>query len=407
MHNWQHYRDKMKNRAEQVIGNKRNLVIIYVVFALAASIQLLTLGSKRFHEGGKEYTSYNNYVIFKQSFYHLKSNKDLYVLYLDEHFDLYKYTPTFSVFFGIPAMLPDWLGLNVWNLLNALLLLAAIYYLPRLNNLQKGWTLIIILIELMTSMQNAQSNALIAGLIIFAFGFLENRRYLFATFCIVCSVYIKLFGIVGFALFLLYPDKLKLGLYTALWAVILFIPPLLFVDINQYMALFQSYGNLLFHDHSSSYGYSVMGWLNSWFGLDINKNIIVLIGMVLFLIPFIRAKMYKNAVFKLLALCSILLWVVIFNHKAESPTFVIAVSGVALWFISSEKSPFNIALFVSAFVLTILSPTDLFPRALREAFVVPYVLKALPCILIWLKIIYDMIGVERIKEANQYNVQGS
>ena len=37
----------------------------------------------------------------------------------------------------------------------------------------------------------------------------------------------------------------------------------------------------------------------------------------------------------------------------------------------------------AAFVLVSLSPTDVFPRVLREQIVQPFVLKALPCILLW------------------------
>lgn len=42
---------------------------------------------------------YNNYVIFKMSFPHLVNNEDLYIVQPEEHWDLYKYTPTFAVLF--------------------------------------------------------------------------------------------------------------------------------------------------------------------------------------------------------------------------------------------------------------------------------------------------------------------
>ena len=394
----------MKDRIKKIISNKRNIVIIYILFALAASLQSL-LSGKTFHEGGIDYNRYNNYTIFERSFHHLINNQDLYISYPNEHWDLYKYTPTFSVFFGLFAMFPDWIGLNLWNLLNALIVLFAIYYLPRLDIMEKGLILMIVLIELMTSMQNSQSNGLIAGLLVLSFGLLENKKYLFATLCIIFSAYIKIFGIVGLALFLFYPKKWKLSLYTFLWTIVLFIVPLVFVDINQYLKLIQSYLAMLNNDHTISYGYSVMGWLNSWFDIELNKNTIVLVGSVVFLIPFSRFTQYKNYTFKYLALTSILIWIVIFNHKAESPTFIIAMTGVALWFISSEKSIFNIVLFSCAFILTTLSPTDIFPGFLREEYVKPFTLKAFPCIIIWTKIIYDMIVLKKDKITEKYDTQ--
>ena len=46
---------------------------------------------------------------------------------------------------------------------------------------------------------------------------------------------------------------------------------------------------------------------------------------------------------------------------------------------------------VFAFVLSSLSPSDLFPRSLREAYVLPYALKALPPTLIWLRLSYELL----------------
>ena len=129
-----------------------------------------------------------------------------------------------------------------------------------------------------------------------------------ASLFIVLTVFIKLFGVLGFALFLFYPQKWKLALYS-------------------------------------------LGW----------------------------------------TLASVLIWIVIFNHKAESPTFVIAMTGVALWFIKGEKNPMNIALLVLALLFVSLTSTDLFPSSLRTSFIQPYAMKAFPCILIWIKIIYDMM----------------
>ena len=37
------------------------------------------------------------------------------------------------------------------------------------------------------------------------------------------------------------------------------------------------------------------------------------------------------------------------------------------------------------------STTDLFPRFIRAEYVKPYALKALPCTLIWLKIVWEQL----------------
>jgi hypothetical protein len=385
---------------KSVILNSKTIVIIFVFFAIAASTLSLG-GTKIYEEGGKEYNRYNNYTIFQQSFLHLKEGKDPYIAYPEEHWDLFKYSPTFSVFFSVFALFPDWLGLNLWNILNALILVLAVYYLPKLKKEQKALVLLILLIELMTSMQNSQSNGLMAGLLVLGFGLLEKDKYLWGTLAIVFSVFIKLFGIVGFAIFLFYPQKWKLAMHAIFWILLLFVIPLILIDFNQYDIVLSSYWELLLNDHIVSDGFSVMGWINSWFGVEIIKWLVVLAGIIIFLIPLTRIKAYKDYRFRLLTLSSILIWVVIFNHKAESATFVIAMSGVSLWFINSPKNILNIVLMISAFVLTSLSPTDIFPNFLRENYVNVYTLKALPCILIWLKIIFDMTLINQHKEVEQ------
>jgi hypothetical protein len=47
---------------------------------------------------------------------------------------------------------------------------------------------------------------------------------------------------------------------------------------------------------------------------------------------------------------------------------------------------------VLAFVFTTLSPTDIFPRWVSVAFFVPYVVKVVPCVLIWAKITFDLVS---------------
>lgn len=387
----------MKAILEKWLLNPRSVLVIYILFALIASIQSVQQGEKPFVEGGIPYQQYNNYTIFKQSFYHLKEGKDLYILYPEEHWDLYKYSPSFSVVFGALAILPDAIGLSIWNLLNALFLLYAIYLLPGISLTNKSWIALICLIELLTSMQNEQSNGLMVGWIILAFCLMEKDKYLPATLLLVGTVFIKLFGIVAMAIFLFYPGKWKLALYSAMWTMVILALPLLMVDLTQYLFLIESWKRMLSEDHSISLGFSVMGWMQSWFRMEEHKLWTLIAGIILFLLPLIRWKHYKDLNFRIWTLCSILIWVVIFNHKAESPTFIIAMAGVAIWFIKSEKNILNIALFVLAMIFTSLSPSDLFPATIRRDWVIPYVLKAVPCILIWFKITRDLLVMNHNK----------
>jgi hypothetical protein len=90
-----------------------------------------------------------------------------------------------------------------------------------------------------------------------------------------------------------------------------------------------------------------------------------------------------------------LVWMVIFNHKAESPTFILAVSGIALWFVINRQhnAPEKwLRRGILCFVLvgTSLSVTDLFPQTLRDGIFALIHLKVLPCIAAWILIQWQL-----------------
>ncbi len=375
----------------RLIENKKAIMLLFVAVAVFASLQAYFANLKTFEPDGVLYTTYNNYVIFRQSFFHLIQDKDLYILYEKEQWDLYKYSPAFALFFAVFALLPNVAGLTLWNLANSTLLVFAVYYLPRISLRHRGLILLFVFIELLTSLQNEQSNGLIAGLLTLTFGLLERDRYWLAALCVVCASFIKPFGIVALALYLLYPDKIRLTYTTIAWAVLFAFVPLLVVDWDQLVFLYKSWANLLANDHSASEGLSVASWLKTWFGWPVNKTLVTVVGVVLFCLPLFRIKAYQKYTFRLLLLASVLVWVVIFNHKAESPTFIIAASGVALWYFGQAPKIENLVLMLLAFVFTVLAATDLFPRFIRNEYFQPYVVKAVPCILVWGKITFDLL----------------
>ena len=99
-----------------------------------------------------------------------------------------------------------------------------------------------------------------------------------------------------------------------------------------------------------------------------------------------------QALVHLLMLASLLLWIVLFNHKAESPTFIIAMSGIGIWYFGQERQPLNLALLIGALFLVSLSVSDLVPHSVREHLVKPYRIKALIPLVIWCKLLYELLS---------------
>ncbi len=385
----------MKNKLYRF---KNIIVVITILVALAITAQSILLGEKTFGDSSEVYTHYNNYVIFKTSFYNLIEGNSLYDLYLSKQWDLYKYSPTFALIMVPFYLLPDAVGLFFWNLLNVLPLILGFLKVSN-NNKDNLWiVLVAILIEAITALQNAQSNGLIAGMLIWAYIFLEEGKNTGAIVLIVATIFIKLFGGLAIILVLFYPNKLKTILQSIVVGLLLLLIPLPIIGWEEFLYQYQQWYLLLKNDHSISYGISVVGFLSNFFDVYDYKTHVLIIGLFLLVGSIIIAfKNELNSKTKLFVLASILIWVVIFNHKAESPTFIIAVLGCSLWYFISTKNTFNNTLYVLMIIFTVLSPTDIFPKFIRDAYIVPYYIKVFPCILIWITVSLKLSKIEPFK----------
>ena len=376
----------------EFITRRKFVLGLYTALALAASGQQLT-SAARSTRTEPPLHRYNNYVIFERSWDHLVSGQDLYALHPQEHWDLFKYTPTFAVLMAPFSAMPDAVGLPMWNLLNALVLVLAVSRLPMLDQRQQAIALLICAVECMTALQNAQSNGLVVGLLVLAFAEMERGKSWLPALCVLLSAFIKLFGIVGLAMFLMHDNRWKLAGWTAGIGLILTALPLLVISPDHYAWLFESYGQMLSQDHSASLGYSLHGILHSWFGLGVSKSLVLAVGSVLFMLPVLYWRKWTDQAHRLQVLCLILWWVLVFNHKSESPTFVIAMAGVGVWFVHAKRTRLNLGMMWFALVLTSLVTTDLCPRWVREQFVNPYALKALPIVVLWAVVMWRTLTV--------------
>ena len=380
---------------------RQNTVLAtYILVALVASVHLLILKTDYFIPG-YTHTSYNNFIIFKCSFSHLLHGQNLYVQYLDEQWDLFKYSPTFAFLMAPFAYLPSTIGLCLWNIFNALALFFAIRLLP-LNNRSLMLLLWFILAELLTSMQSQQSNALITGLIIAAFCMLERGKYGIAALWIVFATFIKIYGGIAFCLFFFYPNKMKFIGYSLLWFIVFLLMPLIVISPRSLFDQYVNWETMLTGVDATNYGWSLMGILQSWFGLGALKGYVMVAALIVFPIPLLRTGMHKNTRFRLLFLAAMLVWVIIFNHRAESPTYIIAVTGIAIWYFTQPKATWRTVLLWFAFIVTCFSHSDIVPGNVRNHFVYPYYIKAFPSVILWVVIYVELLFM---KPGNETNVE--
>ncbi|MFC4209542.1 glycosyltransferase family 87 protein [Pedobacter lithocola] len=364
---------------------KQCVFIIYILLAVISAL--------------KQYLhhSYNNYSIFKYVYWHTVDLLNLYTNY-SEYLDSNHYGPLFSLVIAPFALLPDGLGMILWNVANVLVLLWGIYSLPISLN-KRSIVALICAHEALTALFSFQFNIALTGLIILSFTYLLKKKEFQSAIFIALGTLIKIYGIVGLAFFFFTKNKVKFVISGLVAIAILFALPML---ISSPAFIFQSYQDWyysLVHKNgintslTSFQDISVMGMARRISGnANLPNSPFLIGGIVLFALPYIRIKQYKYLAFRLMLLASTLIFTVIFSSSSESPTYIIAFAGVAIWSVNqpNSKNPLLILLLVFAFVLTSLSPTDIFPKAFKE-FIRLYSLKALPCIIIWLTITYQMM----------------
>ena len=366
-----------------------SVLAFLVLITIIVSMQSFSTGTWEGHGG--LHSNFNNYLIFKTASTHLLQGLDLYILHPSDHFDLYKYSPLFAMLMAPFTLLPDWLGLILWNLLNLFFLVAGLRLLPGLSKKQVTFILLISFFELVGSIMNEQSNALMSGLMVLGIAMLEKDKPLWATLFLVFSVYVKLFSLVVFMIFLFYPSRIKSIIYSAFWFIVFAFLPIVVTGWEGLIETYLSWLNMLGNDFNDSVGFSVLGILTKWFNYQGSKTIVFLAGVILMILPLVKVNQFRLRSFRYAMFSAVLIWIIIFNHKAESPTFIIAMTGIGLYFTTQKFSWDNKLLLIFVLVFVSLVYSDLMPPKPRNNFFHPYFIKAFPCIIIWIKIIYELI----------------
>ena len=339
----------------------------------------------------------NNFLIFKYVFWHTWEQTSLYVPYPAEYFDTNHYGPFFSLVIAPFAVLPHPLGLIFWHVLMALALFCAIRKLP----IAQGKQIFIYWFcahELLTALFMSQFNIIIAAIIVASFYCIQKEKDIMAACFIMIGTFVKLYGIVGLAFFFFSKHKRKFIMALAGWAILFFVLPMAISSpeyiIEQYKEWYVSLSEKNMENmFSGGQNQSLLGLVRKISHVATYSDLWLIIpGLVAFSYPYLRISQYKNDAFRYALLASVLIFVVLFSTGSESSTYIIALLGVAIWYITApwKRNRWDIALMVFAFILTSMSPSDLFPAFIRKNYVQPYALKALPCVLVWFKLVYEM-----------------
>lgn len=337
-----------------------------------------------------------DYSIFYHSFWHAWQQMPLYIIYPEDG-NYFLYGPLFTVLMAPLAVLPYQLGRLLWMLIITVVPFWSIRK-TCFTRYQQVFILWFVAAEAYLCTLDSESNSLILAILIFSFYLIDKEEDRWAALLIALGTTTKLFGIVGLAFLPFSHHKLKLIGWTAAWTAILLVLPMLVFGVDYISQQYMAWYDVLVHKNelnqfAAGQNVSLLGIVRKVSGCATYSDLWLMIpGMVLFALPYLRFKQYQHAAFRQTILASVLMFIILFATSSENYGYIIAMTGVAIWYTAApwKRDKWDVALMVLAFILTSMSSSDLFYKPLWREVIKPYSLKALPVTIIWLKLTYEL-----------------
>jgi len=364
-------------------------LLAYLVSALAVAVQR-TLFSPE-----------NNFLILRSSSLHLIRGQDLYAAYPAVYQDFFKYSPTFAFLWAPFALLPPVPGYMLWAVACVSALYAGI--VRALPPRQAIMALALSWLAVFGDLQRSQSNALCAGLMILAWAWLEHGGRWRPAMAIAAATFVKLFPAAAVVTALFHPRRLR---FAAVFATVIGVGialPLIVTRPSTLAMQYHSWFRIESRDAIplARYGTGgadlyagLMGQFRVWWGVKWPNWPSQLAGVAVLLAPLaVRRNWWARRQFRVLFLASMLVFCVLFNHQAESPSYSIAIIGASIWFAASERTWWRVALVAACILIVNVASTDLMPRTWYRQWYVPYLVKTIPLIPLWIIMQLELLGV--------------
>ena len=337
-----------------------------------------------------------DYSIFYHSFWHAWQQMPLYIIYPEDG-NYFLYGPLFTVLMAPLAVLPYQMGRLLWMLIITVVPFWSIRK-TCFTRYQQVFILWFVAAEAYLCTLDSESNSLILAILIFSFYLIDKEEDRWAALLIALGTVTKLFGIVGLAFLPFSRHKLKLIGWTAAWTAILLVLPMLVFGVEYISQQYVAWYDVLVHKNdlnqfAAGQNVSLLGIVRKVSQCATYSDLWLMIpGMVLFALPYLRFQQYKYLAFRQTILASVLMFIILFATSSENYGYIIAMTGVAIWYTAApwKRSKWDVALMVLAFILTSMSSSDLFYKPLWREIIKPYSLKALPVTIIWLKLTYEL-----------------
>jgi len=340
------------------------------------------------------------YHIYKSVFWNTIDQLSLYEFYDYLFGDCNHYGPVFAYVIAPFALLPDTWGMLLWECFLVAVFYIGVRYMP-LERWQKVFMFWFCAHEVLTPLFVEQFDLAMAGMLLLTFACVEKQKPVWAAFFIMLALFIKLYGVMGFAFFFFIEDKKKFLLACLGWGLLFFVAPMAISSpeyvVRQYFGWYDSLvaknvQNLT--EHFNTTNTSLLGMPRKISGnTEYSDQWFIIPGILLFLLPFTRVDQYKHAAFRYAMLASVAMFHLLFSTGTESYGYIAAMTAFVVWYTTApfQRGRWALYLLIYAFIFTSLCTSDvLFPRVIWKQLIEPYALKALPTTIVWLVLMWEM-----------------
>jgi uncharacterized membrane protein len=287
-----------------------------------------------------------NLIVFRQAAHDLVAGADLYQKTGPDYF---KYSPTFALLFVPFAALPAWIVAPLWSLLNFVVAFVGVDRAVK-EDAPKRVALTLALGGILLATDGDQSNLLVTGMFLLAFALAERDRGGAAGQVTLVAAHVKLFPVFGGVFLLFRRDRWRLlpgfAIASAAWALL----PLIVLSPSGLAMQYRSWFRLLGRD-SDCPGWSVMHLASAVSGHDLGNRPVQIAGIVMVVATVALGLAFgTDREWRRRLACSLLVFSVLFNHRAEYATFVLSATAAGIWYATGPRTPARLVLVVLAAV---------------------------------------------------------
>ncbi|RYZ36352.1 MAG: DUF2029 domain-containing protein [Sphingobacteriales bacterium] len=330
-------------KLKSFLFNYRTLFFIYVAITIIAAIQLISIDQN------------NNFYIFRASSQHLLKGLPLYTTYPAEYFDYFYYNPVFAVLFMPFSFIPLYPSLVLWLFTISLGVFFIFKKLPLPGDRAKAFMLLIVF-DLHNNLNHTQTNPFVLAFMLMVWVLMEKEKFFWAAMFGVLCFLIKGYGGIICLVCLFYKGWYKMIFYGLFWLL----------AFNSLLLLFMTPGRMVEYYREWLEVISGGGILESYSIYGVLKNLhlaipekFILMGAVAILALFLGMQALTKVRNKAHIVAFLLIWVIAFNRAAESATYIIAMGGCILWYLSRPANRLSTILFWVTILVASIIPTHI------------------------------------------------